>query len=354
MTAPVKTRSTRRDVGLARRLTAFTRQVAGDADFRQALAMQPATALAGAGLDVVSTCGSLTVPAGRDALAVSVELLYGPELAQTETVLELPLEVRLVQYALRPMALVHCPMRTALQVCAIAADRGMHAVLSPWQFRPVYDTKSNSYVNTTTEIRLGDGDMSTWRGVLVSADVRYVEVGWLGLYYGWDILIGLVLGYPACCIAAFPQRWETALADFGGEVGDVLVRDYITEAPIVISHPAANVFARHFGYHIIEHFPCNFECPETARLGADLLAGLEFFEPQTARDLVRVLAAPVYRHHAGETFLFPDGRLDARGILTYHELWASDPTSPVSQNVAAATTLTPNPDGWLLHSGMVD
>jgi hypothetical protein len=347
---PINVRSARRDVGLARRLTAFTRQVAEDPVFCDALAAQSAIALAGAGLDVVSACEPLVVPAGRGPLTVSDELLYGPDLAQPGTVAELPLAARLVQYALRPMALVHCPARTAVQVQAIAVERGMHAVLSPWQFWPAFDSKSNNYVNTATQTHLGDGDMAAWRGVLVSADARYVEAGWLGLYYGWDTLIGLILGYPVCCVAAYPRRWEAALAGFRGEVGDALVREYRPNAPIVMSHPAANVFARHFGYHLIEHFPCSFGCAETGRLGAALLAGLAFFEPQTASDLIRVLAAPVYRHQAGETFLFPDGQLDARGTLTYREVWASNPSSPISRHIAAAESLAPGPDGWLLYS----
>lgn len=343
--------ATRADgAGLAGRLTAFTQRVADDAAFRRALEARPGEALARAGLHIFAISDPLPVPAGREALDIDADLLYGPEPHRSGTLGELPLEARLVQYALRPMALVHCPAQTATQVRALAADCGLHAVLSPWGFRPAYNAKSNGYVNTVTDVHLGDASSRAWRGVLVSTDIRYVAVGWLGLYYGWDLLLGLALGYPACCVAAFPPRWQTAVAEFDGEVADVLVRSHSPEAPIVISHPGANVFARHFGYHVIEHFPCEFDCPETARLAARILSGLEFFEPQTARELARVLAAPVYRHRAGETFLFPDGRFDEHGTLTYTQVWATDPTSVISRGVVATTALAPSPEGWLLHS----
>jgi hypothetical protein len=281
---------------------------------------------------------------------VAAPLLDGPEPARGADAAELPIEIRLVRYALRPMALVHCPTAVAVRLRTAAVESGLSAVLSPWQFTPVRDRKSHGYVNTVRNMCPADGDPASWRGLLVSADARYVATGWLSLYYGWDGLLGSLLGYPRCCVAAFAPSWQRAVADFRGEVGDVLVRAHPPGAPILLAHPVANIFARHFGYHLSEHFPCGFDCAETARLGARLLAGLEFFEPRTARELIQVLAAPTCRHRDGETFLFPDGQVGSDGVLTYRQVWASDPTSATSRQVSAGGSLAPGADWWLLHS----
>jgi hypothetical protein len=358
MMSSTRTRPATSEAAIVRCVTTFTERAADDAGFRRALVVRPAAALAAVGLEVTGPdaargLGPLTIPPGRPALTGDADLA-GPPAHFPAAPSELPLDIRLVQYALRPMALLHAPARVAAQLRAAAAGQGLYAVLTPWHFRPVADLQSNGYVNMVQDARLGIGDTPAWQGVLVSADMRYVAVGWLSLYYGWDELLGLALGYPACCVDAFPARWRLAADKFGGEVGDVLVRTYPQHTPIVITHPAMNIFARHFGYHLIEHFPCRFSCSETTRLAARLVDGLAFFEPDTARELTRALAAPAYRHRAGETFLFPDGRFDARGTLTYQQVWASDPGSAISRSVLASRTLVPGGDGWLLRSGAVN
>lgn len=345
---------------LATWLAAFTRQVADDTRFRQALAAEPVAALSAAGLDFTAdltigeAIGSLAVPPGRPALTGIIELDGDPGALPAGAAAELPLDVRLVQYALRPMALVHAPAQLAARLRAAAAGRGLHAVMTPWHFLPVPDQRSNGYVNVVRDARLGTAGEAAWQGVLISADLRYVAAGWLSLYYGWDALLGSVLGYPPCCIAAFPARWRLAVSEYGGEVGDVLLRECPQETPVVLAHPGMNIFARHFGHHLIEQFPCHFGCPETANQAERVMTGLAFFEPVTARTLESVLRAPVFRHHAGETFLFPDGRFRPDGAVTFSQVWVSNPGSAIGRRLQAAGMLAPGGEGWLLRSPAVN
>ena len=320
-----------------------------DPGWATALGASPHEALASAGLDLAGVPDSplpADLPGPPGVLAWSLARRPrkpGPGVSP-------PLEIRLVQYSLRPMALLHLPHSTAHQVIATAARLELHAVVGPWFFRSCRDERSHGYVNVAADQRLAPSDADDWAGVLVSRDARRVALGWLALLLGWDAPLGRLLGYPDCCVAAYPSLWREARQRHRGEVGDVLVRRHDPGAAIRLRHPAANVFARHFGVHLVEHFPCHFDCRATAELADGLGRGLAGHEPGTARSLLRGLSTPVFRHRSGRTFAFPGGHVDRRGRLSYHEVWASDPTSDVSRRLRRARTLEPSDEGWLLLS----
>ncbi len=107
---------------------------------------------------------------------------------------------------------------------------------------------------------------------------------------------------------------------------------------MVAAHCCMNLFARYFGSHITEHFPCTYQCRATARLGDQLLRGLARFEPAFAAETEALLASPVVFAPGFGACLFPDATWDSdRKILRYTRVLASNPGSEFASRVVAAS-----------------
>ena len=110
--------------------------------------------------------------------------------------------------------------------------------------------------------------------------------------------------------------------------------------PVDAAHCCMNLFARYFGFHLTEHFPCGFGCQATVQLGDRLLHGLRQYEPQYARELAGMLSAPVLYAGREGAYLFPDGKWEAAGsALHYSRVLASMPDSNLTKRVAANVSL---------------
>src|SRR5262249_49323850 len=147
-----------------------------------------------------------------------------------------------------------------------------------------------------------------WRSLLVAQDWDRVMLGWLCLLFGWDTYLGSLLGYPNCCIEAFALAWPRARATARGDVGWLLIAD--AASPFVGRFNwSSNVFARYFGYHVTQHFPCRLGCPETLALAQRNLEALLAFEPNAARLLREMLGAAVLVGANGNVALLPGAEL---------------------------------------------
>jgi hypothetical protein len=82
----------------------------------------------------------------------------------------------------------------------------------------------------------------------------------------------------------------------------------------------ANIFGRYFGWEIIQHFPCRWDCQETANMARRFFSVLSCYWPDDATETLRYLTSQLLVIPNHGYCLFPGARIirDARGIsLTY-------------------------------------
>lgn len=288
-----------------------------------------------AGLESDVAPASLPVRHHEVSVDLAPETLFGPESTRRFSG-DLPLEVRLVSYGLKPMALIHAPAGEAGELLRRCEESSLHAIVGPFAFDADGDRAAGGYVNVAANQRPATPDLNGWRGLLVARDVRQLKLGWLSLLFQWDEFLGQLLGYPDCCVRAFRKNWEAACSDFNGEVGAVLLAQ--DRGPIHAAHCCMNIFARYFGFHLTEHFPCSFGCEATARLGERLLNGLRRYEPAFAAELARMLSAPVLYAGKEGTYLFPDAAW-RDGALRFSRVLSSVSDSTVLRRLADCEVL---------------
>jgi hypothetical protein len=292
-----------------------------------------------AGLEVECLPAGLPVRHYETTVEITDEVLFGPKATAPGSSADWPLELRLVRYGLKPMALIHTPAIEAFRLLRQCQDRSLFAILSPYAFDAEGDRSARGYVNIAGNPRPATNEPRGWRGLLVARDLRQLKLGWLSVLFHWDEFLGLLLGYPDCCVRAFRRNWEAACASYNGEVGAVLLAGE-TRAPVEAAHCCMNLFARYFGFHLTEHFPCGFDCQPTARLGDRLLEGLHHYEPQYAGELAGMLSAPVLYAGQEGAYIFPDGTWGSAGaVLHYSRVLSSIPESTLTKLLAANRTL---------------
>lgn len=227
-----------------------------------------------------------------------------------------PLEARMVFYGAASAAMVLAPVAQAYAFARWARARRLTAVLSPHEVVLAPDEGKGGYSNTATSLRWAQpGARSEDRGpiqrrVIVARDEDDAALAWLALLFGWDGVLGRLLGYPECCVRAFAGRWERAFTEHQGDV-----------APLALTASGGgpfawwtNNFGRYFGDELIAHFPCRYGCPESEALARQRLAALEVFEPERAAQLGARLAAPVLYSERQGVFLFRDARVDGETL----------------------------------------
>jgi hypothetical protein len=95
---------------------------------------------------------------------------------------------------------------------------------------------------------------------------------------------GHVMGYPGCCV-------------------DFFCRNYIPENPdptFAICEPdngeykaLINRACLTFGYRLISHFPCRWDCEDSCRIAERMLEVLAIYNPEFARETVNCLESDV-------------------------------------------------------------
>jgi hypothetical protein len=308
-------------------LQAFVEATRKNVVFRRLLRYRPAEALEIAGLNVDCLPSSLPVRYNETSVEITKEVLFGPKSIVSDSFTPWPFELRLVRYGLKPMALIHAPALDACRLLHQCRASSLFAILTPYAFDAAGDASAGGYINIASNTRPAAAELLGWRGLLVARDLRQLKLGWLSVLFHWDEFLGLLLGYPDCCVRAFRRNWEAACSSFNGEVGAALLASQ-SHAPVDAAHCCMNVFARYFGFHLTEHFPCGFNCQATVRIGDRLLKGLHHYEPQYAAELARMLSAPVLYVGAEGTYMFPDARWESAGtVLHYSRVLSTIPES---------------------------
>jgi hypothetical protein len=341
---------------VSKRLSTLVGRACDDPVFRRELRYRPHDALSQFGLASDDVPELLPIRHYEVSASFAPELLFGsasPPCSAPPR--ELPIEIRQVAYGLKPMALVHGMGADLEALVAQLRELQLHALLSPYEFTPDADETAAGYVNLACAKRPATSRSLAWRGALVARDWRQLQLGWLCLLFGWDSFLGALLGYPACCARAYAENWPVVAADFRGEYGAFLagVTDRAQRGFVVQpAHCAMNVFARYFGIHVLEHFPCSFGCDATRGLAQRMCAGLAEMEPASTEQLLRALGAPVLYAQGDGAFLFERASWDAdHATLAYDAsaMRSSNAKSDLSRALRAANTLQVVPDG--VHVG---
>ncbi len=251
-----------------------------------------------------------------------------------------PLELRLLHYGVKPQALLHGSEGELTGWLAWAERRGFTALLCGHQWQPRQDQGKGGYSNLTGDRQPAEAGSGAWRSLLVSADEDRAILGWLCLQFGWDRLLGQLLGYPDCCADAFDQRWPDAVREHQGDL-----------APLTLAASGAppfdwrnNVFARYFGAALIQHFPCRFQCSASAATAARAAWALEQFEPEQFAAFRDLLQAPLVYTEKQGVALLRGGQLRQLGgelELDYaaESLLSTEPASPLAQALSQASVV---------------
>jgi hypothetical protein len=254
---------------------------------------------------------------------------------------DIPLELRLLAYGSKPLALLHGPEADLTGWVAWAERRRYTALLSSYQWQPHEDLGKGGYSNLTSDHLPAEAGSGAWRCLLVCPDEDRAILGWLCLHFGWDALLGRLLGYPSCCAASFAERWPTAVRDHQGDLAPLSLQ---------VSGPPPhdwrlNVFGRYFGATLIQHFPCRFDCAASAAVARRAAWALERLEPDYFAAIRELLRAPVLYTETMGVALARGGRIRSRegeSELTYDpaQLLLTEPGSALGKALIAGARVT--------------
>lgn len=267
----------------------------------------------------------LPVPSTAVSVSLDDETLLGPqvwrEIEPDKQWLQ-QTQMRLLLAGAKPLALIHGDERSLTSLANWARARGYFTLLGPHEFQPRLDADKGGYSNRMAEAATAQAGSGTWRGLLLAPDEQTVLMAWLCQLFGWEKLLGRLLGYPSCCCEAFEKRWPTALSEYEGDVGVMLLSESKQEVKqrILNLDWTANIFGRYFGWEIIQHFPCRWDCQATASMAQRFFSLMSAYWTDEAQETLRHLTSPLLVIPDHGYCLFPGGRLlcDARGTsLTY-------------------------------------
>lgn len=256
---------------------------------------------------------SLPPPRNTISAVIDDEILLGPVHWRTEPDEELlgQAQLRLLLAGAKPLVLIHGDERSLTALANWARVRGYFGLLGPHEFLPQHDPDKGGYSNRMIHVTGALAGSGAWRGLLLAPDEQTVLIAWLCQLFGWENLLGRLLGYPPCCCDAFENRWSIASQKYGGDLGLMYLSEVSSEAGQRVHdlNWTVNVFARYFGWEITQHFPCRWDCPATTALARRYFSVLSHYWPIEMRKTLQHLAAPLLvipNHGYG---LFPGGRV---------------------------------------------
>jgi hypothetical protein len=318
---------------------------------RRAFRIQPGEAFARYGLDGSLAEGELPVKPVLAELPLTPAHLFGTR-AASPAVGDIPDELRFIAYGLKPAALLQGAEDELLPYLAWAEAQGWCALLSPREWSPMHDQGKGGYANLAAAPRPALPGSGAHRSLIVSPDCdRAIQI-WLAQALQWDVYIGRLLGYPACCSAAFAERWPTAVVE---HQGDLLPLSLDASGPGPHDWHV-NIVARYFGSALIQHFPCRFDCSESIAMARRAGAALAHFEPEYLACGYRLLAAPALYSERGGIAILAGAQLTADGPrlqITFdpEAMLVTEPNGALVRALAGITALTVDPVGAVTAAG---
>lgn len=148
--------------------------------------------------------------------------------------------------------------------------------------------KNNLYlVKSKFKVLFADNDVYSNKGIRIPEDdprpgMYFVYISkdeqkaWLASYY--ELVqnhtdLGLVLGYPQCCVNFFCSKFAPQNANL----------------EISSKSPYTNLSKRGQDLVILSHFPCNPECKGSISIGEKYLQAIYAFDKERARELLTQL-----------------------------------------------------------------
>ncbi|MDH4078900.1 MAG: hypothetical protein OEU68_03700 [Nitrospira sp.] len=312
---------------------------------------------------------SLLPPSAEVSVTLNDETLLGPVAWRTGLNgewLRQP-QIRLVFAGAKPLGLIHGDERSLTALACFVRSRNYFTLLSPHQFLPQSDSCKGGYSNRMRQVGNACAGSGAWRGLLIAADEQTVLMAWLCQLFGWEGFLGRLLGYPLCCCEAFESRWPIAAASYEGDVGLMLLAQSASGAVEGVQDLewTTNIFARYFGWEIIQHFPCRFDCPATTMLAHRYASVLLQYWPHDTQEILRHLSCPLLVTADHGCGLFPGGRVtyESAGVsLHYDQKFVQfvGMGSKLTQHIASTSRLPvtkggiwkgmdANDSGWILN-----
>lgn len=266
---------------------------------RRRLHYAPLEAFASMGLVGPPTTTDLAVVPHRVSAYLDEETLFAPFVQ--ESCEAVPLEAQLVAFRAKPLALLSGPGLSMAKVLRWAERSGLCGCLSPHEYDVMPEAGRDGYFNLARNIRPARDVSNAWRGLLLGSSVDRAVLGYLALLFGWDAYLGVLLGYPACCVRAFSERWPTAEREMEGDVATLLVKQ---------SSPGPfdwrlNILVRYMGVELLQHFPCTFDCSASLELGRAHQGALQQIEPSSVARIESLLASLVVYAGARGVVILP-------------------------------------------------
>lgn len=282
--------------------------------FRRCLRYEPRQTLTDFGFALHFSPKSLPVRHCAISVQLDEQHLFGVAGGLSSRSARLPtLAVRLVLLGVKPMALVHGPEFELVGLARWARRCSLATLLSPSEFVPQVDTGKGGFANLAAARRPAQAGSGAWRGLLVATDWNQVMLGWLSLLYGWDELLGFLLGYPPCCVDAYRQHWPAAATNHEGDVAPLMLGVHSNQAFVGRFDWRANILGRYFGFELIQHFPCRLDCPATISLAQRFERALCQWFPEELALLEKHLTGLVVFTEYDGVYHFPDGVLHTWG-----------------------------------------
>jgi len=193
-------------------LLSCAKAICNDVVFRRALRYRPQETLASIGLEPERVPATLPVRHYEIVAEITEPVLFGPQSTAPSANSAWPVEfaigsIRAEADGTDP----HGCIGSMSTVARVQRTFSLRAALAPL-FRCLRRPRGGRLCQCRRELACGIVDSSGLAGLLVARDWRQVQLGWLSMLFHWDEFLGLLLGYPECCVAAFPKNWESACA----------------------------------------------------------------------------------------------------------------------------------------------
>ncbi len=136
------------------------------------------------------------------------------------------------------------------------------------------DGNENIYSYSNKGMRIDQKDKRS--GMYFTYLSKDEEKALLAAYYELmknDYNLGLLLGYPECCVRYFCQKFD----------------ENNTNLELKPSNVYTNITQRHQDHVLISHFPCDSDCRMSVAMGRKYLEVISEFDKERARELVEKL-----------------------------------------------------------------
>jgi len=290
------------------RLSLFVRDVCKDPVFRRRLRYHPPDALRQHSLPGILAPEQLRVRHHEIDILVNEGQVFGLS-GEITAEGNIPLDLRLVMYGAKPACIIDGSEVEMNSLVSWAEKRSLIALYSPFEREFINDEGKGGYSNLASDCRRIHLGSSALRSLIISKDEDQAILVWLSLLFRWDLFLGPLLGYPDCCSKAFYQRWPDAVQR---HQGDLAIPSLHASGPPPFDW-RVNIFGRYFGFELLQHFPCQFECQASNRLGRIYAIVMRQFEPEEYTRTKNYLSAPIFYTEREGVALLPQAKVLING-----------------------------------------